>query len=151
MGVLSEGNVRVSLPRGAREEDVERFLAVLPGVVAEVRARLGAEAAPGGAGAAREVHPDGGAGEGDAGGTVVTDEDGPVLDTLGRRCPIPVIELAKAIGGVTPGGTITVLSDDAAARLDIPAWCAMRGHRYEGEAEVAGVPGGVAYRVRRGA
>jgi cysteine desulfurase len=82
---------------------------------------------------------------------VVADEDGPVLDTLGRRCPIPVIELAKAIGGVAPGGTITVLSDDAAARLDIPAWCAMRGHRYEGEAEVEGVPGGVAYRVRRGA
>jgi cysteine desulfurase len=159
MGVLSEGNVRVSLPRGAREEDVERFLAVLPGVVAEVRARLGADGSAGdgatggavGRAVAGEVHPDGGAGAGGAGATVETGEDGPVLDTLGRRCPIPVIELAKAIGGVPPGGTITVLSDDAAARLDIPAWCEMRGHRYEGETGVEGVPGGVAYRVRRGA
>lgn len=42
MGVLSHGNVRVSLPRGVREEDVERFLAVLPDAVARVRGRLGA-------------------------------------------------------------------------------------------------------------
>jgi cysteine desulfurase len=42
MGVLSQGNVRVSLPRGVAEADVERFLAVLPGVVEGVRAGLGA-------------------------------------------------------------------------------------------------------------
>ncbi|OIJ68824.1 cysteine desulfurase family protein, partial [Streptomyces mangrovisoli] len=41
MGVLSEGNVRVSLPPGATAEDVERFLAVLPGAVAGVREKLG--------------------------------------------------------------------------------------------------------------
>ena len=45
MGVLSEGNVRVSLPPGTTEEEVGRFLAVLPGVVAEVRAGLGVTAA----------------------------------------------------------------------------------------------------------
>ncbi|MBK3571951.1 aminotransferase class V-fold PLP-dependent enzyme, partial [Streptomyces sp. MBT62] len=37
MGVLSEGNVRVSLPPGTTAEDVERFLTVLPGAVAGVR------------------------------------------------------------------------------------------------------------------
>ncbi len=41
MGVLSEGNVRVSLPPGTPEAEVERFLDVLPGVVARVRAQLG--------------------------------------------------------------------------------------------------------------
>lgn len=41
MGVLSEGNVRVSLPTGTTEADVERFLAVLPGAVAGVREKLG--------------------------------------------------------------------------------------------------------------
>ncbi|MFE5662151.1 cysteine desulfurase/sulfurtransferase TusA family protein [Streptomyces sp. NPDC056517] len=126
MGVLSEGNVRVSLPVGTAEEDVDRFLDVLPVVVAGVRERLGAPAtspaaAPG--------------------------PDSLVVDALGRRCPIPVIELAKVIGDVPVGGTVTVLADDAAARLDIPAWCEMRGQEYVGESPAAG--GGVAYVVRR--
>ena len=43
MGVLTHGNVRVSLHRGSTEDDVERFLAVLPRVVAEVRGSAGAD------------------------------------------------------------------------------------------------------------
>jgi cysteine desulfurase len=35
--VLSHGNVRVSLPRGTGDADVERFCAVLPTVVADLR------------------------------------------------------------------------------------------------------------------
>ncbi|MYU21487.1 cysteine desulfurase/sulfurtransferase TusA family protein [Streptomyces sp. SID8352] len=125
MGVLSEGNIRVSLPPGTPAEDVERFLAVLPGAVAGVRARLGApEAAEA------------------AGGTA----DALVVDALGRRCPIPVIELAKVIGRVPVGGTVRVLADDEAARLDIPAWCEMRGQEYAGEEPA---DRGTAYLVRR--
>ena len=41
MGVLTHGNVRVSLTRDATEDDVDRFLAVLPGVVAGLRAEVG--------------------------------------------------------------------------------------------------------------
>lgn len=41
MGVLTHGNVRLSLPRTATEDDVDRFLAVLPTVVAELRGRVG--------------------------------------------------------------------------------------------------------------
>ena len=41
MGVLSHGNVRVSLHRGSTEADVDRFLAVLPGIVEEIRAEAG--------------------------------------------------------------------------------------------------------------
>ncbi|WP_405460242.1 cysteine desulfurase/sulfurtransferase TusA family protein [Streptomyces sp. NBC_00101] len=128
MGVLSEGNVRVSLPAGTPAGDVERFLDVLPGVVAEVRERLGVPASPG------VSSPAGGA----AGSLVV--------DALGRRCPIPVIELAKVIGDVPVGGTVTVLSDDEAARLDIPAWCEMREQEYVGEEPAER---GAAYVVRR--
>ncbi|MEU1176279.1 aminotransferase class V-fold PLP-dependent enzyme [Streptomyces sp. NPDC005820] len=124
MGVLSEGNVRVSLPAGAAEEEVERFLAVLPGAVAGVREKLGAPAAP----------------------STAVQEDVLVVDALGKRCPIPVIELAKVIGDVPVGGLVRVLSDDEAARLDIPAWCEMRGQGYEG-AEPA--ERGTAYLVRR--
>jgi cysteine desulfurase len=42
MGVLSHGNVRVSLHRDTTDADVERLLAALPRVVAGVRAQLGA-------------------------------------------------------------------------------------------------------------
>ncbi|MGW1843276.1 aminotransferase class V-fold PLP-dependent enzyme [Streptomyces sp. NPDC001966] len=125
MGVLSEGNVRVSLPNGTAAADVDRFLDVLPRVVAEVRERLGAPVA-----APRAAAP--------AGSLVV--------DALGKRCPIPVIELAKVIGDVPVGGTVTVLSDDEAARLDIPAWCAMREQEYVGEEPA---DRGSAYVVRR--
>ncbi|MEH0469709.1 aminotransferase class V-fold PLP-dependent enzyme [Streptomyces sp. B21-097] len=132
MGVLSEGNVRVSLPWGVAEEDVERFLAVLPGAVAGVRDKLGAPApvpAPVSMPAAA-----------DARGEAL------VVDALGRRCPIPVIELAKVIGDVPVGGTVRVLSDDEAARLDIPAWCEMRGQEYLGEEPA---DRGAVYTVRR--
>ncbi|WP_369036771.1 MULTISPECIES: cysteine desulfurase/sulfurtransferase TusA family protein [Streptomyces] len=123
MGVLSEGNVRVSLPVGTPAEDVERFLTVLPGAVATVREKLGAPAP-----------------------VTVREEDTLVVDALGKRCPIPVIELAKVIGDVPVGATIRVLSDDEAARLDIPAWCEMRGQEYAGEEPAEG---GTAYLVRR--
>lgn len=44
MGVLTSGNVRVSLHRDTTEDDVERFLAVLPEVVADLRRQAGAQA-----------------------------------------------------------------------------------------------------------
>ncbi|MGW0703214.1 aminotransferase class V-fold PLP-dependent enzyme [Streptomyces sp. NPDC002867] len=126
MGVLSEGNVRVSLPLGTTSAEVDGFLEVLPRVVSSVRERLGAPAPS-------ALEPSG-------------SDASLVVDALGRRCPIPVIELAKVIGDVPVGATVTVLSDDEAARLDIPAWCGMRGQEYVGEREAER---GVAYVVRR--
>lgn len=41
MGVLSHGNVRVSLPAGTVEADVDRFLTELPGLVADLRTQAG--------------------------------------------------------------------------------------------------------------
>ncbi|MEU7065771.1 aminotransferase class V-fold PLP-dependent enzyme [Streptomyces sp. NPDC046161] len=124
MGVLSEGNVRVSLPAGTTADEVNGFLEVLPKAVAGIRARLGVPQAQETAPVAESVE----------------------LDTLGLRCPQPVIELARAIGTVPVGGTVTVVSDDEVARLDIPAWCSMRGHAYLGETPR---PVGAAYSVRR--
>jgi tRNA 2-thiouridine synthesizing protein A len=69
------------------------------------------------------------------------------LDQRGRRCPLPVIELARHIGDVPVGELIAVAADDPAARLDIPAWCRMRAHEYAGESAAPdGVP---VYSVRR--
>ncbi|MFJ8080674.1 cysteine desulfurase/sulfurtransferase TusA family protein [Streptomyces sp. NPDC096205] len=123
MGVLTEGNVRVSLPMGAVSEDVEGFLDTLPGTVTAVREKLGAPTP-----------------------SAVVHEDELVVDALGKRCPIPVIELAKVIGDVPVGGLVRVLSDDEAARLDIPAWCEMREQEYVGEEKAEK---GTAYLVRR--
>jgi tRNA 2-thiouridine synthesizing protein A len=52
------------------------------------------------------------------------------IDCLGQRCPLPVIALAKRIGEVEVGQTVTVLADDPAAATDIPAWCRMTGHSF---------------------
>ncbi|MEV4616391.1 sulfurtransferase TusA family protein, partial [Kitasatospora sp. NPDC049258] len=73
------------------------------------------------------------------------------VNALGKRCPLPVIELAKRFGEVPVGGVVVVLADDEAARLDVPAWCEMRGQEYLGEAPAAGYGGdrGRAYLVRR--
>jgi TusA-related sulfurtransferase len=69
-----------------------------------------------------------------------------VLDCLGRPCPVPVIELARALPSVEVGEVLEVLSDDPAARHDLPAWCRMRGQEWLGE---QARPVGAAYRVRR--
>jgi TusA-related sulfurtransferase len=55
-----------------------------------------------------------------------------VLDLLGRRCPVPVIELAARISGVEIGDIVEVVSDDPAAKVDIPVWCRMKGQEYVG-------------------
>jgi TusA-related sulfurtransferase len=54
------------------------------------------------------------------------------LDMLGRRCPVPVIELATLVRTMPPGSEIVVLTDDPAAVVDIPVWCRMTGHEYVG-------------------
>jgi tRNA 2-thiouridine synthesizing protein A len=48
------------------------------------------------------------------------------LDCRGMLCPLPVIMLAKRMTDVAVGDTVTVLADDPAAGIDIPAWCRMR-------------------------
>jgi tRNA 2-thiouridine synthesizing protein A len=69
------------------------------------------------------------------------------LDARGRRCPLPILDLARHITDVEVGATITVDADDPAARPDIKAWCRMRGHELLGEdTAFDGVP---AYTVRR--
>ena len=63
------------------------------------------------------------------------------LDCRGMVCPLPVIELAKRIGDVEVGGVVAVVSTDAAAAYDVPAWCRMRDQEYLGEDQADdGVP-----------
>jgi tRNA 2-thiouridine synthesizing protein A len=69
------------------------------------------------------------------------------LDCRGRRCPLPILDLARHIGDVGIGAVVAVEADDPAARPDIAAWCRMRGQEYLGESQAPdGTP---SYRVRR--
>ncbi|MCM3886905.1 sulfurtransferase TusA family protein [Frankia sp. R82] len=49
-----------------------------------------------------------------------------MVDARGRRCPLPIIDLARAIVTVTPGATVTLWADDPAAGPDVAAWCRLR-------------------------
>ncbi|GAA3340246.1 hypothetical protein GCM10020358_27100 [Amorphoplanes nipponensis] len=65
------------------------------------------------------------------------------VDSRGRRCPLPIIDLARRMPEVAVGAVVRVLADDPAAANDIPAWCRMKGHEYLGS------PAPDAYEVRR--
>ena len=53
-----------------------------------------------------------------------------VVDARGKRCPIPVIDLARHVAAHPTARQVLVLATDPAAAHDIPAWCRMRGHRF---------------------
>ena len=58
------------------------------------------------------------------------------LDCRTLPCPMPVIELARHLGEVQVGELLAVVAMDAAAEVDVPAWCRMKGQAYVG-ADVA--------------
>ncbi|MDQ1730012.1 MAG: cysteine desulfurase [Pseudonocardiales bacterium] len=127
MGALTSGNVRVSLHPGVTESDVAEFLAAVPSVVAQVRAEL--PSMP------------------ESTASPPAGPDPAVIDSRGRRCPLPILDLARAMPGVAVGAVVTVLADDPAAASDIAAWCRMQGQEMLEATELDG--GGTAYRVRR--
>ncbi len=51
-----------------------------------------------------------------------------MLDARALRCPLPIVELAKAARSLDPGSVVEVWWTDPAAEHDIPAWARMRGH-----------------------
>ena len=70
------------------------------------------------------------------------------LDCRDLVCPAPIIELARHIADVEVGGLVGVVASDAAARVDVPAWCRMTGQEYVGEETAEdGVPRYVVRRV----
>jgi TusA-related sulfurtransferase len=70
-----------------------------------------------------------------------------IVDVRGRACPVPVLELAKAIGEVEAGDVVEVRADDPTAKVDVPVWCRMRGQSLLGRRDLE--DGGWAFRVER--
>jgi len=52
-----------------------------------------------------------------------------VVDARGQKCPLPVLKAEKAMSGIKPGGTLTVLATDPMAKIDIPLFCRQNGHQ----------------------
>lgn len=52
-----------------------------------------------------------------------------ILDCRGKRCPLPIIEVAGAIKNIEVNQAIELLSDDPASKPDLIAWGRMTSHR----------------------
>ena len=51
------------------------------------------------------------------------------IDCLGKRCPLPIIETAKAIKELHGGESVHLLADDPATEIDLRAWARMTGNQ----------------------
>jgi TusA-related sulfurtransferase len=60
------------------------------------------------------------------------------VDARGSACPGPLLEAKKAIGTVSVGETLEILSGDGSTKVDIPRWAAKVGHEYLGAIEDEG-------------
>jgi tRNA 2-thiouridine synthesizing protein A len=54
------------------------------------------------------------------------------VDGTGLLCVTLLLRLRKEIDGAAPGTVVHVIATDAAAPLDLPAWCHLTGHHYLG-------------------
>lgn len=61
------------------------------------------------------------------------------VDARGLACPMPVIELARAINEVAVGARVRLVATDPAAVVDVPVWCRMQRHRLHDRATADGV------------
>jgi tRNA 2-thiouridine synthesizing protein A len=50
------------------------------------------------------------------------------LDVTGRACPIPIVELMRAMAPLESGQEIEIRADDRAFPADVKAWCSKTGH-----------------------
>ncbi len=112
MGVLTHGNIRVTLPWEAVAPDraaaVDALTAALPEVIARLRGHPGPEDA-------RRAGP-------------IGSEGVAVVDARGARCPVPIIRIAAAARDLPEGALVDLLATDPATAADLSAWCRMRGH-----------------------
>jgi len=45
------------------------------------------------------------------------------VDTSGKFCPVPILEVSKAIKAVAPGQVVEIVATDPGVEADMPAWC----------------------------
>ncbi|ETX13886.1 preprotein translocase subunit TatB [Roseivivax halodurans JCM 10272] len=57
------------------------------------------------------------------------------LDATGLLCPLPVLKARKRLAALTSGDCLRVVTDDPAAIIDMPHFCAEAGHALEDSSE----------------
>ena len=57
------------------------------------------------------------------------------LDTTGLLCPLPVLKARKRLIALPSGAQLIVRTDDPAAIVDVPHFCAEAGHAIEDSQE----------------
>ena len=55
-----------------------------------------------------------------------------VVDARGSFCPMPLMELIRAVEASAEGELVAVYSSDRGSRIDIPRWAERAGHRVVG-------------------
>ncbi len=61
------------------------------------------------------------------------------LDTVGKFCPVPIIETAAKIKELNVNNTMTIISDDSGFLPDMKNWCDMTGNEYISDSEKNGI------------
>ncbi len=51
------------------------------------------------------------------------------LDVTGLLCPMPVLRARRMLDELCPGDKLVVTASDPASVQDMPAFCAMAGHK----------------------
>ena len=57
----------------------------------------------------------------------MTDAPDDVLDATGLLCPLPVLKAARRMRSLPSGGVLELRTDDPAAVVDVPHYCAESG------------------------
>ncbi|WP_239520899.1 sulfurtransferase TusA family protein [Pseudooceanicola aestuarii] len=70
------------------------------------------------------------------------------LDARGMLCPLPVLRARKRLMSLACGAVLEVWTDDPAAIIDMPHFCAQSGHALLSSEEIAT---GHRFRIRKGA
>ncbi len=61
------------------------------------------------------------------------------IDARGLLCPLPVLKLRKRLAARACGDIVRIKTTDPAAVIDIPHFCAERGHRLVSSSEAESV------------
>ena len=68
------------------------------------------------------------------------------IDALGLLCPLPVLRARKRLQRMNKGAVLCLISDDPAACIDVPHFCAEQGHVLLAQNQVAQ---GIAYYIQK--
>lgn len=68
------------------------------------------------------------------------------LDALGLLCPLPVLKARKKLQELAPGDQLDLLSDDPAAVVDVPHFCAETGHQL---VDMTEIPQGMRFTIQK--